>query len=104
MQTSALATPTRQLRTTRLARPPYPAIDDQLFAVDRFAATADVVLNARGIHLETRKYPPDIRVLIQAQDGLALQLTAASCAAWNDTWPTRSSSARTRSSPGQWLS
>ena len=43
---------------------PIPAVDDQLLPLDRPATTADVVMDACGIHLEACKHAPNIRVVV----------------------------------------
>ena len=53
---------------------PIPAVNNQLLALHRSTAAAHVVLDAGCIHLEAGKHSPDAWMVIQAQDGLALQL------------------------------
>ena len=67
-----LHTDGRLEKTGRFSRP-VPAVDNQFLPLDRPAGAAHVVLDAGGIHLEARKHAPDIRVVVQAQNGLAFQ-------------------------------
>ena len=50
-----------------------PTVDDQLVALDGLATATDVVLDARSVHLKPRKHTPNIGVIVQTQDRLALQ-------------------------------
>lgn len=50
-----------------------PAVNYQFLSLHRLPAAANVVLDASRIHLEACKHTPNIGVVIQAQDGLALQ-------------------------------